>query len=655
MSTVGRSFGLISALILLGACGGGSGGGAGSGSSGGTGPATSRLTFTVTATAGPGGSIGPMSVSIARGGEATFTVTPLDGYEIDAVTGCGGRLNGSIYFTGPIFVDCLVEARFREMSDLGLVLQQVQVNQGSQDTGGRIPLVAGRGGLLRAVVTANRHNEAAPPVRFSLYQDGVLQWEQDVRPERAGVPVTPDLDEESMTWNLELAPEEIRPGMSIVAVVDPYEEIPVSDRDATRFPRGSGRHALNVQAAAPMRVLFIPVRLADGTTGTITSVDELLSASRRWFPVSRLEGAVRPVPYATDRDVTRESGVEQLLGDLYAVRVMERATDEYYHGILPGIPRLAIGGIAYVPGSPSSPSRVAISADFPSFVASTVAHELGHNLGRTHSPCGDPEDVDPQFPYRDGRIGVAGFDLRDRRVLSSRSYYDFMSYCGPRWTSDHTFRKILEWRSDDPFAAAAGSMMASDPFSAERGGDPSPGLLVWGSVGPDGVRLNPVVEMEAQPFLPEAPGPHAVEGRDADGEIVFSLSFEGSRLSHGAHEEERHFAFFVPLDAHERGRLSAVTVGSPFGAAMRAHVPRALRDALGRPDGPAPTMHRRADGSMRITWDSSEHPVVVIREPASGTVLSIAQEGELVIPADVLRAQPWEMMLPDGRSGRLLP
>lgn len=654
MATLGRLLGFTAALVLLGACSGSSGGGSeDSGPTSGIGPATSPLTYTITATAGSGGSVSPASISVTRGGTAAFNVTPDSGYVIDSVSGCAGRLDGNIFHTGEIFSDCSIEARFRAISGLGLVLQQVQVNQGSQDAGGQLPLVAGRGGLLRAIVTADRDNEAAPPVRIRLYQDGVLRWEQDIRPPRGGVPVTPDLDEESMTWNLELSPDEIRPGMSVVAVVDPHEEIPVTDRDATRFPRGSGRHQLNVQAVAPMRVLFIPIRLADGATGTFSSADGLLSASGRWFPVSQLEGSVRPVPYTTDRDITRESGVEQLLGDLYAVRIMERATDQYYHGIMPGVPRLPVGGIAYVPGSPSSPARVAISADFPRFVADTVAHELAHNLGRLHSPCGDSIDVDPDYPYRDGRIGVPGFDLRDKRIFSSRLYYDFMSYCGPRWTSDYTFRKILEWRRNDPFATTL--MTANDPFSAESRGDTSAGLLVWGSVGPDGVRLNPVVEMEARPSFPEAPGPHALEGRGADGEALFSLSFEGLRLSHGAHEEERHFAFFIPLDAQARARLSAVNLASTFGAARREHVPRERLDAVPprRLDLPAPRTHRRGDGSMRITWDRSEHPVIVVRDPASGTVLSIAQEGELVIPADVLHSQRWEMVLPDGTSSSL--
>jgi hypothetical protein len=70
-----------------------------------------------------------------------------------------------------------------------------------------------------------------------------------------------------------------------------------------------------------------------------------------------------------------------------------------------------------------------------------MAHELGHALGRDHSPCGIGRDYDRSFPYLGGLIGTWGFDgvaLRDPDVFG-----DVMGYCEPVWISDYTFDRLF--------------------------------------------------------------------------------------------------------------------------------------------------------------------------------------------------------------------
>ncbi len=73
---------------------------------------TALPAFTVTASAGTGGSISPTSVAVAQGLSTSFTVTPASGFEIASVTGCGGTRSGSFYTTGPITAACAVTATF---------------------------------------------------------------------------------------------------------------------------------------------------------------------------------------------------------------------------------------------------------------------------------------------------------------------------------------------------------------------------------------------------------------------------------------------------------------------------------------------------------------------------------------------------------------
>lgn len=69
--------------------------------------------YTATPVAGAHGRIEP---AIAQGGEAGtvlgFTIVPDAGHGISEVTGCGGSLNGSVYLTAPLTMDCEVTARF---------------------------------------------------------------------------------------------------------------------------------------------------------------------------------------------------------------------------------------------------------------------------------------------------------------------------------------------------------------------------------------------------------------------------------------------------------------------------------------------------------------------------------------------------------------
>ncbi|TWI62665.1 putative repeat protein (TIGR02543 family) [Desulfobotulus alkaliphilus] len=68
--------------------------------------------YTVTGTAGTGGSIDPASQTVTHGQTTTFTVTPDTGYAIASVTGCDGTLSGSTYTTGTVTGACTVSATF---------------------------------------------------------------------------------------------------------------------------------------------------------------------------------------------------------------------------------------------------------------------------------------------------------------------------------------------------------------------------------------------------------------------------------------------------------------------------------------------------------------------------------------------------------------
>ena len=77
-------------------------------------PADNVVNYTITASAGTGGSISPSgATTVAAGGARSFTVESENGYTLQSVGGsCGGNLAGNVYTTNPVTQDCTVTATF---------------------------------------------------------------------------------------------------------------------------------------------------------------------------------------------------------------------------------------------------------------------------------------------------------------------------------------------------------------------------------------------------------------------------------------------------------------------------------------------------------------------------------------------------------------
>ena len=59
-----------------------------------------------------GGTISPATRTIDAGRSASFTITPISGYEIESVSGCQGAFNAPTYTTGVLNHSCTVKATF---------------------------------------------------------------------------------------------------------------------------------------------------------------------------------------------------------------------------------------------------------------------------------------------------------------------------------------------------------------------------------------------------------------------------------------------------------------------------------------------------------------------------------------------------------------
>ena len=71
--------------------------------------------FTVTASAGTGGSIAPASLTVDSGAEGVFTLTPETGYIVDTISDCGGTLSANSYTITSITSDCELSISFNAL------------------------------------------------------------------------------------------------------------------------------------------------------------------------------------------------------------------------------------------------------------------------------------------------------------------------------------------------------------------------------------------------------------------------------------------------------------------------------------------------------------------------------------------------------------
>jgi hypothetical protein len=251
-----------------------------------------------------------------------------------------------------------------------------------------------------------------------------------------------------------------------------------------------------------------------------------------------------------------------------------------------------------------------------------MAHEVGHNMGRQHSPCGGAGNPDPAYPYAGGGIGVYGLDVATAQVKLPTSYKDFMGYCSPSWVSDYVWTSIIAYRQSNPNYAPPA------PLTAVAG------LLVWGRITPTGVVLEPAFRVPAPSAAPAGGGAYRIVGLAADGRVLFSQPVEPVHtmvMQPGAPHEE-HFAAVVPLDAGADRDLARIRFVGPgfsierFSAQAIAQRGRQLfyRD-------PAASVTRPNAVQARIAWDGSTYPVAMVRDPATGQVLSFARGGTATI------------------------
>ena len=430
-------------------------------------------------------------------------------------------------------------------------LPMVYLTQSVQTPSRHVRLVANRGALLRAFVTAEEPRGFFEPEVVAVFtgpQGGEVHRVVMTR-DANQIPAEAEEGDLELSYNAVIPADIIVPGVEMVVEVDPEGTLPLTAESETRFP-DAGSHSLNVVKVPPMQLTLVPVmEVAEPDTSVLEWVRGISADSpevgllKHAFPFAEFSVRRHSAHY-TSLDLTTESGQHRLLNELNALRASEGGTG-YYYGVA-----ASVNG--FVRGYGLLPGWVGMGQASPV----TLAHEVGHNLSLRHAPCGDPNGVDQAFPYPEGSIGVWGYDFGNGSVVSPDQSEDIMTYCFSwPWLSDYNFEKVIDHRAQLAAAATSARLAASNP--------PSDMLVLWGGAMDGELWIEPVFSMRAAARLPEARGPYRIRGTASDGQPLFSLDFTPGEDEYGG----KHFFFTVPIEVDWEDSLQRITLTGPEGLA----------------------------------------------------------------------------------------
>lgn len=516
----------------------------------------------------------------------------------------------AVDFTGTRQHTAFLPLMHRPPPDLSV--RHIEVTQATQNDANSIPLVAGRPTLAR-VYAAVANAATVPDIWLELTATRDGQFLGTVRAGPGVVWANPQRGRYETTFNVPLPPGWLAGAITLRGTVDP-------DNVFLETEEGNNSRAfdLTFHAMPPLRVKWVPINYTHLPTGAYYPGRwdaEELAFARQVFPLDQVEVTVRS-PLDFSGDLRTHEDWSALLRAVANLKFADAApAQELYYGLIPLGPEdnvpVIYGGLGFVG------MRAAIGLVS---TPETTAHEIGHNLGLLHAPCGNPSAVDASYPYSNAQIGEYGVDVAEGRLLAPGLYRDLMSYCGPRWISDYHYLKVFQ-----------------NQQAAVRSQPPAgPGLWVRVQLEATGAaQLLPVYALHAPPTAPALGSPYTVELLDAKGAVIATQPLALLTAAEGGPPVEM-LSAIVPRPA--------VTVAAVRVTAGRATLAARTLDGAAAPR----TMLAPRGAAPRLTWQPAAQPALV-RYSADGgatwTALGVdLTGGQAAIPPG-LRADEllWEV------------
>ena len=287
------------------------------------------------------------------------------------------------------FLDWLLRVPFQRLSRCEPAV--AYLTQTVQSREHPVPLVGGRPALLRVFVASPQAGGAAiPEVRATFYADGTEIHAARIAAGSGTIPT--EIDEGSLdhSANADIPGDVIRSGLEMVIEVDPDGTLSPGHGIPRRIP-ATGRMTIDVVDLPDLPLTLIPFLYEPDPDEAILGITEGMAADPENHPMLKETRHFMPVGgwdvWLHDPVLTSTTSGFTIRNETELMRRMEGARPGYWLAMQTPI-RLGLLGVAY--GIPSWTS-------FSQALPSTVAHEIGHNMGLWHAPCGGAGGPDPLF------------------------------------------------------------------------------------------------------------------------------------------------------------------------------------------------------------------------------------------------------------------
>ncbi|TSJ89027.1 IPT/TIG domain-containing protein [Chitinimonas sp. BJB300] len=489
-------------------------------------------------------------------------------------------------------------------------------------------LVPGKQALLRVFV-AGRDGTNSPEVQVTGKAGGKsLGAIQLTGPSKLlAVPQASALDQ---TFTTKLPASWIQEDLSLEIVVDPAKKLTTGASETARPVVGKPTNLV---------LTLVPLKVEErNLTGLVPDLTVVRTMLGKMLPIAETNISVEQ---HAEFLIPGSFGWGSTLNKLDQLRDKEE-NEKHYYGLVPDANfhggTAGLGNITS-PGDGNRRSSIGLDTRNSGYLQ-TMAHELGHNFGRPHAPCGGAANTEPGFPYADGGLGNAAvYDNLTGAIvqLDGDKAKDIMGYCDGDWFSDYGYAQVQAHL--ESWLYPTGSAMQAYSAKAEL-------LEIAGKIENEGVTLEPVSGGFGMPQ--RYSGEYQLKLRLSDGGEVVT-PFHAVEVADAA-TPLRHFRLKLVKPTAEIVSIEVLKSGKVL--------PQAKPQVAARYSGSVGGVKlawQESSGKLNLSWDDSRFKYL--------TLVHLGREKTLVgadlvggqVMIDVTRLSSggeWEVVLSDGLNTR---